>query len=111
MLTINLIIILLSMPINEEGTNMLDNMLEYKVVVVGDKGVGKSALVRRFCTDQFVEVNILESIEPNDYLDFFRSFQCCRMFKIRKSILLEAEELSLAYLSSVTTALSVPIQK
>jgi GTPase SAR1 family protein len=57
-LTINVTIILLSISIYEEVTDMLDNMLEYKVVVVGDKGVGKSALVRRFCTDQFVEVNI-----------------------------------------------------
>ena len=54
MLSINVIIILLSMSITEDATDML----EYKVVVVGDKGVGKSALVRRFCTDQFVEVNI-----------------------------------------------------
>ena len=58
MLTINVTILLLNMSIKAEGTNMLDNMLEYKVVVVGDKGVGKSALVRQFCTDQFVEVNI-----------------------------------------------------
>ena len=54
MLSINVIIIVLSMSITEDAKDML----EYKVVVVGDKGVGKSALVRRFCTDQFVEVNI-----------------------------------------------------
>ena len=64
MLTINLIIILLSMSIKEEVT---DNMLEYKVVVVGDKGVGKSALVRRFCTDQFVKVNIY-GIQTTKYM-------------------------------------------
>ena len=58
MLTINVTIHLLRMSIYEEVTDMLDNMLEYRVVVVGDEGVGKSALVRRFCTDQFVEVNI-----------------------------------------------------
>jgi GTPase SAR1 family protein len=46
------------MSIYEEVPDTLDNMLEYKVVVVGDKGVGKSALVRIFCTDQFAEVNI-----------------------------------------------------
>ena len=70
MLTINLIILLLRMSIKAEGTNMLANMLEYKVIVVGDKGVGKSALVRRFCTDQFVEVNIMEFVEPS-YLFMF----------------------------------------
>ena len=32
-------------------------MSECKVVVVGDKGVGKNALVRRFTGGQFVEVN------------------------------------------------------
>ena len=32
-------------------------MSECKVVVVGDKGVGKSGLVRRFTGGQFVEVN------------------------------------------------------
>ena len=58
MLTINVNTLLLSMSIYEEVTDRTDNMLEYQVVVVGDKGVGKSALVRRFCTDQFVEVNI-----------------------------------------------------
>ena len=36
----------------------LDNMCECKVVIVGDKGVGKSALVRRFTAGQFEEVNI-----------------------------------------------------
>ena len=36
----------------------LDNMSECKVVVVGDKGVGKSSLVRRFTSGQYVEVNI-----------------------------------------------------
>ena len=58
MLTITVNTLLLSMSIYEEVTDRTDNMLEYQVVVVGDKGVGKSALVRRFCTDQFVEVNI-----------------------------------------------------
>jgi GTPase SAR1 family protein len=33
-----------------------------KVVVVGDEGVGKSALVRRFTSGMFVEVNIKGSI-------------------------------------------------
>ena len=71
MLTINLIMILLSMPIKEEVTN---NMLEYKVVVVvGDKGVGKSALISRFATGMFVEVNIHDLLRKTILL-FFQMF-------------------------------------
>ena len=36
----------------------LGNMSECRVVVVGDKGVGKSALISRFATGMFVEVII-----------------------------------------------------
>ena len=38
--------------------HILKNMSLCKVVVVGDEGVGKGALVRRFTSGMFVEVHI-----------------------------------------------------
>ena len=44
---------------NERVIQRLDNMSDCKVAVVGDKGVGKSALVRRFTAGQFDEVKLI----------------------------------------------------
>ena len=46
------------MSIDGTVRKSLDNMSECKVVVVGDKGVGKSALVRKFTSGQYVEINM-----------------------------------------------------
>ena len=84
--------------------HILANMSLCKVVVVGDEGVGKSALVRRFTSGMFVEVNI-KSGKFQTYskqVFCFRSFQFCRILKTKRIILWEAEELSLKYVSSVT---------
>ena len=39
-----------------ENGNGEDNMVTmYKILVVGDAGVGKTAFIRRYCDDVFVE--------------------------------------------------------
>jgi GTPase SAR1 family protein len=54
--------------------NQLCNMPECRVMVVGDKGVGKSALIRRFANGMFVEVNIYYSMRNNIVLFFLQMF-------------------------------------
>ena len=85
----------------------LSNMSLCNVVVVGDEGVGKSALVWRFTSGMFVEVNIKSSMSQTYSIhDFSRSFLFYKRLKTKKIILWEAEELSLKYVSSVTLVYS-----
>jgi GTPase SAR1 family protein len=70
---------------------------------VGDEGVGKSALVRRFTSGMFVEVNIKSSIiQTYSKHVFSQEFSVLPNTKNQKFILWEAVELSLKYVSSVT---------
>ena len=43
----------------EEVSSNMDNMSECNVVVVGDKGVGKSALIGQFCSGYYEVCMIL----------------------------------------------------
>ena len=47
-------------------------MIECRVLVVGDKGVGKSSLIRRFITGNYDEVRYSVTVFLSSSLFFFR---------------------------------------
>ena len=46
----------------------LYNRVECRVGLVGDRGVGKTALVNKFCGDEFIKVNLF--VESFPFIDF-----------------------------------------
>ena len=48
--------------------DQLYNRVECRVGLVGDRGVGKTALVNKFCGDEFIKVNLF--VESFPFIDF-----------------------------------------
>jgi len=51
---------------------------EYKIVILGDGGVGKSALVVQYVQNQFVE-EYDPTVSPFSYLPFLASHNMCQL--------------------------------
>ena len=51
--------------------------IEVTVVTVGDSGVGKTALINRFCQDVFLPVSMMTAMVP--YLALWNTHTHCRL--------------------------------